>query len=259
MAKKHFYGKGMPGVKLGQLKGTLVVVEGGDGAGRSTQIQLLREWLERMGYPTTEIGLKRSNLVGKELDQAMQGNVLCPITLSLFYATDLADQLESSIIPSLRAGFVVIADRYIYTLMGRDIMRGANPTWIRDVYGLALVPDIIFYLKVNPRVLAERSFRKQGTLDYWESGADIQRSGDMYQCFIKYQTGIKKLFTEMETEYGFEVIDGHRHPLTVHADIQERIKKVLKPAKHQAMLGETVRPPLENLRPRRHAPNVVGD
>ncbi len=228
MAKKY-YGKGLPKVKASELNGTLLVIEGADGSGRSTQARLLRDWLERLGYPTTEVGLKRSELVGEELESAMQGNVLGPTTLSLFYATDFADQLENRIIPALRAGFVVVADRYIYTLMARDVVRGAPRPWIRDVYGIAVVPDKVVFLEVPPRTLVERSFQKQGELDYWESGMDIQRSGDMYQCFIRYQASIQKEFHVMQQEYKFEVLDGTGEPLEIHKKLRERVRSVLKP------------------------------
>src|SRR5205814_73553 len=172
---KRFYGKGLPGANLDELKGQLIVVEGADGSGRSTQIELLKNWLERRGYPTANVGLKRSMLVSRELEQAMRGNILGTRTLSLFYATDFADQLENSIIPALRSGFIVLADRYIYTLMSRAIVRGVEPVWIRDVYTIALVPDAVFYLAVSPKILVERNLRKHSVLDYWESGMDMHR------------------------------------------------------------------------------------
>jgi dTMP kinase len=181
----------------------------------------LRDSLERLGYPTVEIGLKRSALVGAELQEAMQGNILCPLTLSLFYATDLADQIESNIIPALRAGFVVVADRYIYTLMARDLVRGASMSWLRQVYGFALVPDLVIHLKVRPAILAERSFQKDGQLDYWESGMDIQRSGDMYQCFVRYQNRIGRAYARMSKEYGFSTVDGSGEPMAVHRAIRD--------------------------------------
>src|SRR5271163_265248 len=186
MKSKHFYGKGLPNVDPSLLKGNLIVIEGSDGAGRSTQIGLLQNWLERKGYPTVVVGLKRSELVGEALAAAMQGNTLNALTLNLFYATDFADQLERVILPSLKAGFVVLADRYIFTLMARDIVRGSSMEWLRKIYGFALVPDAVFYLNASPRTLAERNFRKSGYLDYWESGMDIQRVGGMYDNFIKY-------------------------------------------------------------------------
>src|SRR5437660_7252745 len=189
---KRFYGKGIPGVALDELRGRLIVVEGADGSGRSTQIDLLRNWLERLGYPTVNVGLKRSMLVSRELERAMQGNILGTRTLSLFYATDFADQLENGILPALRSGFIVLADRYIYTLMARAIVRGVEPEWIRQVYSIALIPHAVFYLAVSPRILVERNLRKHLVLDYWESGMDMHRTANMYGSFIEYQRHIQK-------------------------------------------------------------------
>ena len=226
--KKRFYGKGIPGINPAELKGSLVVLEGGDGSGRSTQSMLLKDWLERLGYPTTEVGLKRSELAGKELMELMKGNMLSPITLSLFYFTDFADQLENMLIPALRAGFVVIADRYIYTLMVRHIARGVSKSWLRDLCGIASVPDLVFHLRVKPQTLAERTFRKSGTLNFWESGMDIERSGDMFHCFNKYQRTIAAEFDTMAKEYNFISINGDRDAFAVHADIVKEVKKILK-------------------------------
>ena len=232
MGSKRFYGHGLPELDLNQLKGTLIVIEGGDGAGRTTQCQLLRDAIERLGYPAIEVGLKRSRLVGRDLAEAMRSNVLCPRTLGLFYATDFADQLETVTIPALRAGFVVIADRYIYTLMARDIVRGADPKWIRGVYGFALVPDLVFYLKVSPRILAERSLQKSGVLNYWESGMDIQRSGDMHQCFIYYQNRLFQQFSLMKDEFTFVMVNGNRDAMHIHREMQDTVAKLLESPAH---------------------------
>src|SRR5437763_12319157 len=206
---KRFYGKGIPGVALDQLRGQLIVVEGADGSGRSTQIDLLRNWIELQGYPTVNVGLKRSMLVSRELEQAMRGNILGTRTLSLFYATDFADQLENRIIPALRSGFIVLADRYIYTLMSRAIVRGVEPVWIRDVYSIALVPDAVFYLVVSPKILVVRNLRKHEVLHYSESGMDMHRSANMYGSFIEYQRQIQKEFKAMQEHYGFASINGN--------------------------------------------------
>jgi dTMP kinase len=224
---KRFYGQGLPNVDLSLLKGKLIVIEGADGSGRSTQISMLRNWLERLGYPTAEIGLKRSPLVGRELEEAKQGNILSPLTFSLFYATDFADQLENIIIPALRADFIVMADRYIYTLMARDIVRGVDPVWVKEVYSIALVPDAVFYLKVSPQGLAERNFHKNGMLDYWESGMDIQRSGDMYDCFIRYQRQMQRLFYAMQKTYGFEIVNANRSPRAIVRELSAKIERIL--------------------------------
>ena len=224
---KRFYGKGLPGAILEELKGQLIVVEGADGSGRSTQIDLLKNWLERRGYPTANVGLKRSMLVSGELEWAMQGNILGTRTLSLFYATDFADQLENRIIPALRSGFIVLADRYIYTLMARAIVRGVEPAWIRDVYSIALVPDAVFYLTVSPKILVERNLRKHAVLDYWESGMDMHRSSNMYASFIEYQRQIQKEFKAMQEHYGFETINGNRSPRAIQHELRAKVEIIL--------------------------------
>jgi dTMP kinase len=224
---KRFYGAGLPGVDPSELIGTLVVLEGADGSGRSTQIRLLREWLERRGHAVTEVGLRRSTLVAKELSAAKEGHTLGRTTMSLFYATDFADQLEHAIVPALRAGFIVLADRYVYTLMARDIARGAEPGWVEGVYGTALVPDAVYYLKVTPRVLVGRVLEKTGTLDYWESGMDVGLSPDMFDSFVKYQGLMQNEFKRLQERYGFEVINGNRSVRAVQHDLRARLEKAL--------------------------------
>src|SRR5690349_13308513 len=224
---KQFYGKGIPRVVLDELRGQLIVIEGADGSGRSTQIDLLRNWLERRGSPTVNVGLKRSMLVSQELERAMRGNILATRTLSLFYATDFADQLENRIIPALRSGFIVLADRYIYTLMARAIVRGVEPVWIREVYSIALIPDAVYYLAVSPRMLVERNLRKHSVLDYWESGMDMHRTSNMYSSFIEYQRNIQKEFKAMQELYGFETVDGNRSPRAIQHELRTKIEGIL--------------------------------
>jgi dTMP kinase len=224
---RRFYGRGLPGVDLALLRGKLIVIEGADGSGRTTHTAMLRDWMERIGYATEEVGLKRSTLVAAELDQAQQGNTLGPITQTLFYATDFADQLENKIMPALRSGFIVLADRYIYTMMARAMVRKLDAEWVREIYSIALVPDAVFYLDVPPKVLAERIFRKGQLLDYWESGMDIRRTGDMYTNFIKYQDQVRAEFRRMRAQYDFEVINGNRSPKVVHRELQGKIQDLL--------------------------------
>ena len=224
----HFYGEGLPGVDISELTGRLIVIEGADGSGRSTQIEILRDYLENKGHATVNVGLRRSTLVSEELNEAKQGNVLGEITRSLFYATDFADQLENRIIPALRAGFIVLADRYIYTLMTRDIVRGADREWVRSLYGMALVPDLVIYLKVNPSQLVERNLRKNSTLDYWESGMDLGLSRDSFDSFIKYQRLIQKEFSMMEKEYGFITVNGNHSARSVAREIGARVSESLE-------------------------------
>jgi dTMP kinase len=225
--KRRFYGDGIPNVDLDKLAGKLIVIEGADGSGRSTQINRLVEWLEGCGHATIQVGLKRSTLVSEELDRAQQGNTLSHTTLSLFYATDFADQLENVILPSLRAGMMVLADRYIYTLMTRDLVRGMDEEWLKNLYGIALVPDAVFYLSVSPEELVQRTFQKNQALDYWESGMDVGLSRDMFDSFLKYQTLVEEHFKRLQSIYGFTIIDGHRPVNVIFAELQERIEAVL--------------------------------
>lgn len=222
-----FYGHGLPKVDLKRLAGRLIVVEGADGSGRSTQIEMLMRWLEGAGHATVQVGLKRSTLVSEELDQAKKGNILSRMTLSLFYATDFADQLENSILPALKAGFIVLADRYIYTLMARDLVRGMDAKWLENLYGIALVPDAVFYLKVSPEILVQRNFAKDFALDYWESGMDLGLSRDMFDSFIKYQGLMAAQFEKLQASYGFSIIDGDRSPDEINVELAQKTELVL--------------------------------
>ena len=224
---RRFYGHGLPNVDLNRLAGRLIVVEGADGSGRSTQIAMLMRWLEGAGHATVQVGLKRSTLVSEELDQAKKGNILSRSTLSLFYATDFADQLENSIFPALKAGFIVLADRYIYTLMARDLVRGMDAKWLENLYGMALVPDAVFYLKVSPEVLVQRNFAKDFALDYWESGMDLGLSRDMFDSFLKYQALMAKQFERLQATYGFSILDGDLSPEDINAELQQKTQQVL--------------------------------
>ena len=226
-SQRRFYGHGFPGVDLEQLAGKLIVVEGADGSGRSTQIEMLVEWLEGSGHATVQVGLKRSTLVSEELEQAQEGNILSRTTLSLFYATDFADQLENIILPALKAGFVVLADRYIYTLMARDMVRGMDEAWLKNLYGLALEPDVVFYLNVPPAELVQRTFAKNAALDYWESGMDQGLSRDLFDSFMKYQTAMQKTFRRLQSDYGFTIVDGMRSAEVISAELRKKIGAVL--------------------------------
>jgi dTMP kinase len=227
-AAPRFYGKGLNYLGELSLPGKLVVVEGSDCSGRSTQIQMLREWLEARGHPVMDVGLRRSNLVSETIDEAKKGHLLGKTTLSLLYATDLADQLENRIIPAMRAGFIAVADRYIYTLMARDLVRGASMAWLKKLFGFALVPDLIFFLDAGPELLLHRSFAKYGQLDYWESGMDLGLTGDMIDCFLRYQTLLRSHFMELAREYKFVVLDGKPAPEEVQQQIRSAVTRWLR-------------------------------
>lgn len=224
---KRFYGHGIPGVDPKTLTGKLIVVEGADGSGRSTQIERLVQWLEGEGHPTVQVGLKRSTLVSEELERAQQGNILSRTTLSLFYATDFADQLENVMLPALKSGFMVLADRYIYTLMARDLVRGIDEAWLRNLYGIALVPDAVFYLQVSPEELIQRNFAKNHALDYWESGMDLGLSRDMFDSFVRYQGLMREKFQLLQKIYDFTIVDGDRSISAVNEELRQKIASTL--------------------------------
>jgi len=228
MKNSHrFYGHGIPRVKTEELGGKLIVIEGSDGSGRSTQIAHLVEWLETGGRATVQVGLKRSTLVSAELEKAQEGNVLSRTTLSLFYATDFADQVENIILPALKAGFIVLADRYIYTLMARDMVRGMDEKWLKNLYGIAPVPDAVFYLSAEPEELVQRNLSKNATLDYWESGMDLGLSRDIFDSFLKYQTAMSEAFHKLQKSYGFDILDANRSVSAVSKELRKKISALL--------------------------------
>jgi dTMP kinase len=225
MTNPQFYGAGFPYKKFKpkDMPGKLIVLEGTDGVGRSTQIQLLRHWLENEGFAVSDTGLRRSPLTQPGLDAAKLGHTLSPLTMSLFYATDFADRLENQIIPALEAGFYVLSDRYFYSTIARDVVRGADPAWVRKLYGFALKPDIVFLLKADvhsliPRLVAGRGF------DHWESGMDIHCADNLYDSFCVYQGELIQQFEGMSREFNFVEVDATRSHLAVHNDLKRKIK-----------------------------------
>jgi len=227
LTEKRSFGGTLPELRDMNFSGRLFAIEGADGSGRSTQMAMLSSWLEANGFAVRTMGLRRSNLVAEELETAKQGNVLTHTTLSLFYATDFFDQLVHELIPALRAGFIVLADRYVYTLMARDAVRGANREWLRNLYSPALIPDAVFYFKVGGRQLVERNFLKNTTLDYWESGMDLGLSRDMFDSFLKYQRMLQAEFHRMQAEYRFEVINANQRIETMQRDLRRKIGALL--------------------------------
>jgi dTMP kinase len=230
MKESLFYGRGLPYLNMPTEKflGQLIVVEGADCSGRSTQISMLKEWLESRGRAVLDTGLKRSTLVGDVIMEAKKGNILGKTTLSLLYCTDFADQLENKIIPALSAGYIVLADRYIFTLMARDILRGASKEWSKKLFGFALVPDIIFYLDLEPTKLLHRAFLRYGHLNYWESGMDINLSSDMIESFKKYHALLKQEYECMAQEYNFITINGNNSVDKIQMQLREQIGNFLE-------------------------------
>lgn len=224
---KRCYGTAPPGMDLKDLSGKLVVVEGQDSSGRTTHVKLLAQWLEQEGHAVMQIGLRGSELVAPELETAREGNTLSPRTMSLFYATDFYDQLENKIVPALRAGTIVLCDRYIFTLMARDLVRGADPTWVENLYAKAIVPDHLFYLEATTSVLLDRRLADHPDLDYWESGMDLGLSRDWYASFVTYQRRMREQFHVLGKRFGFQTVNANRSVNSVHRDLRARLQPLL--------------------------------
>jgi len=224
---KAVFGRTLPEMPPEALTGKIFAIEGADGSGRSTQIALLTAWLESKGYAVEVMGIKRSNLVSEELERAKQGNVLNARTMSLFYATDFFDQLINRIIPALIAGQIVLADRYIYTLMARDLVRGADEQWLKNLYSPAIIPDAVFYFKTSPETLVSRNFQKNATLDYWESGMDLGLSDDMFESFIEYQRLTQQVFKQMAATYSFDIIDADRPVFSLQKELRKKLRALV--------------------------------
>lgn len=226
MPRFKFYGEGIPGVDLNSLTGRLIVLEGPDSVGRSTQIEMLKDWLESKGHAVSYTGLSRSELTQEGLDQAKSGHTLGRKTMSLFYCTDFADRLENQIIPALRAGYYVLSDRYFYSIGARDIVRGADQEWLENVYGFALVPDLTLYLKVEVQDLVPRALYGKG-FNYWESGMDLGLADNLYDSFIAYQSQVIVELDKMAQQYGFTTIDATRPPEAIFEDLKRAILPVM--------------------------------
>jgi dTMP kinase len=225
--KGLFYGHTIPYLENVEIKGRFIVIEGPDASGRSTQIELLSSKLEADGHAVLNAGLRRSELIGQGILEAKRNFVLGRRTISLFYAADFADQLENKIIPGLRSGYIVLSDRYIYTLMAREAVRGISSSWSHNLYGFALRPDIVFYLDVDPNELVHRVFEKNSYLDYYESGTDLRLSDNMLESFIMYQKLLRKQFKRMQRCYNIISIDGNRSIIEINQDLQKRIDDYL--------------------------------
>lgn len=239
--QRKFLSIDQPYLDVTDVKGKLIVIEGTDGVGRSTQIEELKRWLEVQGYGVITTGWSRSPLIGKTIDEAKSGHTLNVNTYSLLYAADFADRLEHEIIPALKAGFIVLADRYVYTLFARSQVRGADPEWVRAVFGFALVPDAIFYMRISineliPRVINSETLEKRywdeqsgEGIDYWESGMDMRLGSDFYDSFVRYQRKILKEFERMVKEFHFTVVDASDTFEGTNISLKNHIKALLGP------------------------------
>lgn len=246
-ADKTFYGNGLPYLKISPLRGSLIVIEGTDGVGRSTQIEQLTRWLEVQGYGVVNTGWTRSPLLAETINEAKAGHELNVTTFSLLYAADFADRLENQIIPALRAGFIVVADRYMYTAFARNAVMGADPEWTRKLFGFAVIPDLVMYLKIDVKHLVPRVLESKG-MDYWESGMHLKLGSDIFDSFRRYQARILREYDRMTEEFGFVTVDAQQPVDAIQQELRTTIGRYLA--------GEVVRHPKPAVarRARRPAP-----
>ncbi|HKP38792.1 MAG TPA: hypothetical protein VJT71_18185 [Pyrinomonadaceae bacterium] len=229
MKEMKFYGTALPGLEVEPYSGKLIVIEGTDGVGRSTHVALLRTWLEAAGHAVLDTGMTRSVLAGRGIKNARAGHTLGRLTMQLYYATDLADRLENQMLPALRAGFIVLTDRYIYSAIARAVVRGVDPGWIRRLYGIALVPDAVFYLRLKaPEDLAARVLASGRGFDFWESGMDLGLANDYYDSFVAYQKRLLREFDRMSREYGFQTIDASKPIRRVAGVLRRSISRIIE-------------------------------
>jgi dTMP kinase len=227
VGSQYFFGEPLVGFDPAEITGSLIVIEGMDGSGRSTQISLLQEWLESEGFAVQTSGLRRSTLVGRDIDQLMAKNAVTRLTLALMYATDFFDQVEHRILPALRSGTVVLADRFIFTLIARGVVRGINRDYLSGLYAMALRPHLTFWLNVRPETAFAREFKKAQAISYWEAGRDMSLSHDLYWSFIRYQTMIKREFEVMAKRHNFIELDGEASVPAVNKLLRQRIAEQL--------------------------------
>ncbi len=230
----EYYGRGLPYLTLGNGPGKIIAIEGTDGVGRSTQVRLLREWLEVRGYGVVETEWTHSPLMQPTIELAKSSNTLNKLTFVLLYACDFADRLEREIIPALKAGFIVLADRYIYTAIARATVRGVDSRWIRRVYGFAPAPHLVFYLRIDPDALARRVL-ENGGISYWESGMDMKSGDDIYDNFRSYQRQLLRAYGSMSDEFGFRQLDGRKSISRIQTELRRQVAEFLElapPAAH---------------------------
>lgn len=209
------------------LKGTLVCVEGIDGSGKSTQLTLLRDWLKSTGQDVLFTEWNSSPLISQTTKLAKKKNLLSPRTFSLLHAVDFADRLKQVIAPALKAGFIVLADRYAYTAFARDVARGVDRKWVRNVYDFALKPDLAIYFDIEPKIAMERICFNRAP-KFYEAGMDLKLSNDPYESYLIFQKRVIKEYKSMIDEFGLVRIDATDSIHSKQVKIRELLKNILK-------------------------------
>ena len=209
------------------VQGKLVIVEGVDGSGKSTQIRLLEKWLRYLGIPVFFTEWNSSEQVKEIISKGKKKNLLTPTTFSLLHATDFAARYERNIFPLLRAGYIVLADRYMYTAFARDVVRGCSPDWVRHVYGFAVKPDISFYFRVPVETSFDRIVKNRPKLKFYEAGMDLNLSNDPFESYRIFQGRIVEQYESMVEPERFTVIDGTADIEEQQKEVREKIMQIL--------------------------------
>src|SRR3954463_3894874 len=223
----RYYGRGVPHLPIDGYPGKIIAIEGTDGVGRSTQIRLLREWLEIQGYGVIETGWTRSELMQPTIELAKASNTLNKLTFVLLYATDFADRLEKEIIPALKAGFVVLSDRYLFNALARAGGPGVDRPRLRSLYGFAIAPHLVFYLNTDVKTLIGRVLEARG-MDFWESGMDLKSGDDIYDSFRAYQNKLLREYSSMADEFHFRVVDARRSVDRIQEELRKQVSAFLE-------------------------------
>jgi dTMP kinase len=204
-----------------KFPGRLIAVEGLDGSGKSTQIYLLKRWLEMQGIKVFFSEWNSSELVKAATSKGKKRELLTPTTFSLIHATDFADRYERQLVPLLRAGYIVLCDRYIFTAYARDVVRGCLPEWVRGIYDFAALPDLTFFFKADLEVSLQRILDGRPQLKYFEAGMDLELSGDPYESFRIFQGRILEQYLAMAPEFSFITLDANQAIETQQSVVRE--------------------------------------
>jgi len=191
-------------------RGKLIVVEGIDGSGKSTQLSLLAQWLRGEGYPVVWSEWNSSPIVKSTTTRGKRRQVLTPLTFSLIHATDFSDRVEREIVPSLKAGAIVLADRYVYTAFARDVVRGCDPQWVRSLYRFAVMPTMAFYFRAPLEVALKRILAGRPKLKWYESGMDLDLHADLSESYRQFQSRILQEYDRQVEEFGLHVMDANQ-------------------------------------------------
>ena len=208
--------------------GRLIAVEGLDGSGKSTQIYLLKRWLEVQGLKVFFSEWNSSDIVKAATSKGKKRELLTPSTFSLIHATDFADRYERQLVPLMRAGYLVLCDRYAFTAFGRDVVRGCSPEWVRGIYNFAAVPDLTFFFKAELNVSLQRILDGRPQLKYFEAGMDLHLSADPYESFRIFQGRILEQYLAMSTEFNFLVMDANQPIEAQQSVVRELVASKLK-------------------------------